>query len=119
MPRTLRRPAETALCCGQPIQLARQNQRLRFCVSVCGASHDECVVDDSYDSRIRDFNWRLSTFRGHNSRSRSICLRRLVVAGASMLQLRHAKYATRSISKNARKDRTLFRPTTSGPGKPR
>lgn len=56
MPRTLRRPAETALCCGQPIQLAQQNQRLRSCVSVCGASHDECVVDDSYDSRIRDFN---------------------------------------------------------------
>jgi hypothetical protein len=36
-----------------------------------------------------------------------------------MLQLRHAKYATRSINEHARKDGTLFRPTTFGPREPR
>ena len=40
------------------------------------------------------------------------------VAGKSMLQLRHAKYATRSIDEYARKDGALFRSTTSGPGEP-
>jgi hypothetical protein len=42
-----------------------------------------------------------------------------VAAGKSMLQLRHAKYATRSIDEYARNDGTLFRSTTSGPGEPR
>jgi hypothetical protein len=51
--------------------------------------------------------------------SHSMCLGRLVVAGKSMLELRHAKYATRSTDNYARKDGTLFRPTTSGPGESR
>jgi hypothetical protein len=42
-----------------------------------------------------------------------------VVAGKSMLQLRHAKYAMRSIDEYARKDGALFGSTTSGPGEPR
>ena len=42
-----------------------------------------------------------------------------VVASESMLKLRHAKYATRSSGRSARKDGALFRPTASRLGEPR
>ena len=48
-----------------------------------------------------------------------MCLGRLVVAGECVLQLRHAKYATRSIDEYPRKNGALFGPTTSGSGEPR